>query len=382
VDGIAIGATIAFADAQERQVMDGERIILFVDLRSKAGTTTLESKSGSFRRFVNPVATEEVRSLCQEVDQIFRNGTADLMDARMRATGLRLWALLINDEMQTTLRGIVTQVPVGLVCEHFESDELAWQVPVEWLNDLQIGVISLHKNVTFSRGLSGLVGRRPLETIADRPVVLFSWAASHDSTKTRLDLLSERAFAETTLKLHRADSVVIHRQCASATCKSLQTLLYRQHRKHEPVEAWVHCGHGQFVPHTGKSRLLLHDDLDGTEDEVPLTGEQMEQAGLFKDAMRLVFFNVCHSARAGGLLRSALSAGVPAALGHTRAVDDQAAIEFSKNFWLELQRGTIASATAFARRSIERILVDWGLPVLYLADPNMTLFTGRRQIPA
>lgn len=141
-------------------------------------------------------------------------------------------------------------------------------------------------------------------------------------------------------------------------------------------------GHGSFIDDVARLRL---DRAGGGEEPV----DERRWSGMFANqpSVKLVFLNACESAAVStlqavhGLAPRLIEIGVPAVVAMQYEVQDEAAIEFSKQFYCSLfkgvDRGRVDVAMSHARSKLVgdyRDQREIGAPVLYLRAPAGLLF--------
>jgi len=141
-------------------------------------------------------------------------------------------------------------------------------------------------------------------------------------------------------------------------------------------------GHGAFDAKLGEGVIALVEEGTGSANFLSAT-----QLGRLFDAhssLRLAIINACEGARSSendvfsSVGATLVRRGIPAVVSMQYAITDQAAIEFSREFYDSLARGLpVDTAVQAARRGISMALedsVEWGTPVLYLRAQDGSLF--------
>ncbi len=102
--------------------------------------------------------------------------------------------------------------------------------------------------------------------------------------------------------------------------------------------------------------------------------------------LRLAFLNSCEGARGseGDAFSSTAATlvrrGVPAVVAMQYEITDEAAIEFSRDFYEAISDGLpVDAAVAEARTAVStKSALEWGTPVLYMRSPDGGIFDMRR----
>jgi hypothetical protein len=139
-------------------------------------------------------------------------------------------------------------------------------------------------------------------------------------------------------------------------------------------------GHGSFHAGSGEGEVVLEDGngraayVDG-----PALADQLRDC----TSLRLIFLNVCHTARAAapapfaGVATALLQAGIPAVIAMQFPITDEAALAFSEAVYHRLAAGdSMDAAVAEGRLAILRRMPDsleWGTPVLFLRAADSRL---------
>jgi len=140
-------------------------------------------------------------------------------------------------------------------------------------------------------------------------------------------------------------------------------------------------GHGGFDPSTGQE--VLYFERDGRPD--PVSGDTL--AAQLRDikTLRLVYLNACGSAPGEGsrdpaekIAATLVAAGVPVVVAMRVPISDEAAVAFSRAFYLRLAQGdTVDAAVAegrLAMHSADPGSAAWGAPTLFTRVADGRLF--------
>jgi DnaJ-class molecular chaperone len=159
---------------------------------------------------------------------------------------------------------------------------------------------------------------------------------------------------------------------------NLEALQRRLRRKDYHIFHFI--GHGSFDPHT-QDGVLLFENEQGRG--VPMSGQYV--GALLRDhkPLRLVILNSCEGARTSpvdpfaGIAQGLIQQGLPAVIGMQFEITDQAAIDFSQEFYSALVDGyPVDAALAEARKAIfaRGNDTEWGTPVLFTRAPDGYIF--------
>jgi CHAT domain-containing protein len=148
-----------------------------------------------------------------------------------------------------------------------------------------------------------------------------------------------------------------------------------------PWHIFHFIGHGAFDRHADEGVICLEDE-NGHIDRMSAT--QLGRALSDHRTMRLVVLNSCEGARGGqqDIFSSTASVlvrrGIPAVLAMQYEITDQAAIEFSTNFYEALACGLpVDAAASAARKAISFAIntsLEWAIPVLFMRSNDGMLF--------
>jgi CHAT domain-containing protein len=140
-------------------------------------------------------------------------------------------------------------------------------------------------------------------------------------------------------------------------------------------------GHGGFDPRSQEGVLALADDQGRSH---LLSGTDLGRLLGQRSSLRLVVLNACQGAMGNKTdLFSSTAAtlarkGLPAVLAMQYEITDQAAIEFTRGFYVALASGIpVDEAVTQARTSISlgaTRTLEWATPVLYMRAPDGVLF--------
>lgn len=155
---------------------------------------------------------------------------------------------------------------------------------------------------------------------------------------------------------------------------------------------WHFAGHGEFVgdlgekPGTveGRGRLVLVGEEGAAE---PIDAERLAP-NLRQRGVRLVVLSACEGASRDatnpwtGVAPALIRAGIPVVVAMQFSIGDEAAIEFAEGFYAALARGApVDAAVQDGRLAIQTLAGvedrDWGVPVLYLRDPDRAVVFPR-----
>lgn len=191
-------------------------------------------------------------------------------------------------------------------------------------------------------------------TSSSRVPILFLGADTDEVGHLRIDRES-KAVEEAILRRRRSPRFELHKHFA-VQVGDLQELLNR----HQP--RIVHfSGHGEVD-------VLHFDRVDAKSPETVRGRGLANWLTLFRESIRCVFLNACDTDK----MAERLSKAVGCAIGMSRAVDDESAIELAMGFYTALAHGrTVGEAFDQARRRLDlQCLAGSDIPRLYCRDPE------------
>jgi WD40 repeat protein len=140
-------------------------------------------------------------------------------------------------------------------------------------------------------------------------------------------------------------------------------------------------GHATYNEQQKEGSLSLVND-DG--DTFYLSASRLGNILADHSSLRFVFLNACEGAKSGthdiysGIAQTLMQQGIPAILGMSYEISDNASIELARTFYRELSYGMpVDAAVNEARKAVDMAMtksLQWGTPVLYMRSPDGVLF--------
>ena len=275
-----------------------------------------------------------------------------------------------------TSRALATQSGKGLrVRLRIDSPAVA-MLPWELLFDDEEGdFVSLStatpivRHLELGRGIAPLAVQPPLRILAmvSGPGDLPTLSVSHERERMEQALAPLVAKGEATLTWLEGDG---------------SAALQRAMRPEAgPWHVFHFIGHGGFDQASGEGLLLL-TGADGAS--VPLPATQLGRLLADHGSLRLAVLNACDGARGAEASRFSSTAavlmrrGLPAVVAMQHPVSDDAAIEFSREFYGGLAGGLpVDGAVAEGRKAMSLLAggaFEWGTPVLHMRSADGRLF--------
>ena len=275
-----------------------------------------------------------------------------------------------------TSRALALQSGKGLrVRLRIDSPAMA-ALPWELLFDEEEGDFVSLSNATpvvryleLGRGIAPISAQPPLRILAmvSGPSDLPALSVSHERERMEQALAPLVAREEATLTWLEGDG---------------SAALQRAMRPEAgPWHVFHFIGHGSFDDATGEGNLLLTGE-DGTS--VPLPATQLGRLLADHGSLRLAVLNACDGAKGDESSRFSSTAailmrrGLPAVVAMQHPISDDAAIEFSREFYGGLAGGLpVDGAVAEGRKAMSILggaAFEWGTPVLHMRSADGRLF--------
>lgn len=164
-----------------------------------------------------------------------------------------------------------------------------------------------------------------------------------------------------------------------ARLRVLQTKLRQVARADEGYHIFHFVGHGLFDERGREGRLIL-EDKDGLGHAV--TGRQLGTYLAGHHTLRLAMLNACEGAKASGseplgaVARVLVRQGIPAVVAMRAEISDEAAVEFTREFYAALAEGwSVDVALTEGRKAVYALSeVEWATPALYLGVADGRVF--------
>jgi len=253
---------------------------------------------------------------------------------------------------------------------HVRPPELS-ALPWEFIYDPSRDYLGLSSTTLLVRYLEA---PQPIDRLAVTPPLRILGIVASPRGLPQLDVGREKRRVEEATRGLRAEGMVELSWLEGQTWRDLQRALRRG-----PWHILHFVGHGGFDPETEEGAIALSDE-EGRKDLLRATA----LARLLDDhfPLRLAFLNSCEGAR--GSDRDAFSStaatlvrrGVPAVVAMQYEITDEAAIEFSRDFYEAVADGLpVDAAMAEARAAVSiRSALEWGTPVLYMRSSDGRIF--------
>jgi len=215
---------------------------------------------------------------------------------------------------------------------------------------------------------------QPIERLAVTPPLRILGMVASPQGLPQLDVGREKRRVEEAIKELRAEGLAELTWLGGQTWRDLQRAMRRG-----PWHAFHFVGHGSFDPETEEGALALTQEA-GHKDLLRATA----LARLLDDhfSLRLAFLNSCEGARSGesdafsSTAATLVRCGIPAVVAMQYEITDEAAIEFSRDFYEAMADGLpVDAAVAEARTAVSiRSALEWGTPVLYMHSSDGRIF--------
>ena len=252
-----------------------------------------------------------------------------------------------------------------------QASELA-ALPWEFLYDAERDRYpSLSSNTPLVRYLDL---PQPVEPLSVSPPLKVLGMVTSPSGLAPLDVEHEKRLVEEAVRGLREQGLLELTWLEGQTWRHLQRTM-----RHGPWHVFHFVGHGGFDPATEEGALALSDDA-GHMRLLRASG----LAELLDDhyPLRLVFLNSCEGARGSesdafsSTAATLVRRGVPAVVAMQYEITDQAAIEFSRDFYEALADSLpVDAAVTEARAAVSMdSALEWGTPVLYMHSPDGRVF--------
>jgi hypothetical protein len=253
---------------------------------------------------------------------------------------------------------------------HVRPPELS-ALPWEFIYDPSRDYLGLSSTTLLVRYLDA---PQPTERLAVTPPLRILGMVASPRGLPQLDVGREKRRVEEATQGLRAEGMVELNWLEGQTWRDLQRAMRRG-----PWHVFHFVGHGGFDPETEEGAIALTQEA-GRKHLLRATA----LARLLDDhfPLRLTFLNSCEGAR--GSDRDAFSStaatlvrrGMPAVVAMQYEITDEAAIEFSRDFYEAVADGLpVDAAVAEARAAVSiRSALEWGTPVLFMRSSDGRVF--------
>jgi len=252
-----------------------------------------------------------------------------------------------------------------------QPSELAG-VPWEFLYDSRQGdFLCLSSKTPIIRHLEV---SQALEQLCVRPPLNILGMVASPLDLDVLDVEHEKRLVEEATKDLQANGLVNLTWLEGQTWRDLQQAMRRG-----SWHIFHFIGHGDFDPSSDEGRIALSDEAGSKR---LLKATHLARLLDAHDDLRLVLLNSCEGARGSegdpfsSTAATLVRRGVPAVVAMQYEISDEAAIEFSRNFYGAVADGLpVDAAVANARTAVSMDSpLEWGTPVLYMRSPDGRIF--------
>src|SRR5215217_709881 len=252
-----------------------------------------------------------------------------------------------------------------------QPSELAG-VPWEFLYDSRQGdFLCLSSKTPIIRHLEVSQG---VEQLCVRPPLNILGMVASPLDLDLLDVEHEKRLVEEATRDLQADGVVKLTWLEGQTWRDLQQAMRRG-----SWHIFHFIGHGDFDPSSDEGRIALSNEAGSKR---LLKATHLARLLHAHDDLRLVLLNSCEGARGSegdpfsSTAATLVRRGVPAVVAMQYEISDEAAIEFSRNFYGAVADGLpVDAAVADARTAVSMDSpLEWGTPVLYMRSPDGRIF--------
>jgi hypothetical protein len=252
-----------------------------------------------------------------------------------------------------------------------QPSELAG-VPWEFLYDSRQGdFLCLSSKTPIIRHLEV---SQALEQLCVRPPLNILGMVASPLDLDGLDVEHEKRLVEEATKDLQANGLVNLTWLEGQTWRDLQQAMRRG-----SWHIFHFIGHGDFDPSSDEGRIALSDEAGRKR---LLKATHLARLLDAHDDLRLVLLNSCEGARGSegdpfsSTAATLVRRGVPAVVAMQYEISDEAAIEFSRNFYGAVADGLpVDAAVADARTAVSMDSpLEWGTPVLYMRSPDGRIF--------
>jgi CHAT domain-containing protein len=217
---------------------------------------------------------------------------------------------------------------------------------------------------------------QPIQPLTVQPPLLVAAMVASPSDQAQLDVEHEKQRLRDALGPLEQRGLLKLRWVEGQTPHDLQKKLLERN-----WHVFHFIGHGGFDPRSQEGVLALANDQGKTH---LLSATDLGRLLAQRSSLRLVVLNACQGAMGNKTdLFSSTAAtlarkGLPAVLAMQYEITDQAAIEFTRGFYVALAAGIpVDEAVTQARTSINLGVartLEWATPVLFMRAPDGVLF--------
>ena len=327
--------------------------------------------------FALPFSDQDIEILMLRVGRARKNRALGRGSADMQAAlnfGAKLFDTVFAGEVLALWRSSLHSIPFGqgLRVRVFLTDTPdLLDLPWEFLYDKQLNRFVAMSNKTPLVRYPALP--TPVRPFALQLPLRILAMISNPIDAVTLDAELEWRNLQTALRVLQARGLVILERLDTPTYSALQRKLRNEYHVFHFV------GHGGLSERTNEGVLVFTDEQGRAQDVGAL-----KLAHLFGDcdSLRLVLLNACEGARStrqdpfASVAASLVQHEIPAVVAMQFEISDQAALQFSNEFYTTLAEGNaVDTAMSEARKAIWGVNdLEWGTPVLYMRAPDGVIF--------
>jgi len=308
------------------------------------------------------------RGISTPEEQVAQDFGKDLFKALLADQVRTLYAMSLR-EAERAGKGLRLRL-------HIQPPNLA-RLPWEFLYDaVHDEYLCLYPNTPLVRYLDL---PDPIEQLQVSPPLRILGMVASPSGWDTLDVEHEKGLVEEAIKELQARELVELTWLEGQSWRDLQRYMRRG-----PWHVFHFVGHGGFDTKMDEGAVILSDDAGR---DYLLRAKHLGRLLDGHRSLRLVFLNSCEGAR--GSERDAFSStattlvrkGIPAVLAMQYEITDEAAIEFSRDFYEAVADGMpVDAAVTEARRAVSfSSMLEWGTPVLYMRSRDGRIFDIEEQ---
>lgn len=303
----------------------------------------------------------------------------------VRELGIDLFDALIASEIRSLYdvsRHIARQQDMGLRIRLRIHDALMSTLPWEFMHDARSQrSMCLSNNTPFVRYLEL---PRTIPSLKIQLPLHIRGMIANSKEQEQLNVAREKRLMHEALQPLETAGLVELSWIEGQSWEALQQAFL-----HDIWHVFHFIGHATYNEQQKAGLISLVND-DG--DTFYLPASKLGNILADHSSLRFVFLNACEGARSGthniysGIAQTLMQQGIPAILGMSYEISDNASIELARTFYRELSGGMpVDAAVNEARKAVDMAMtksLQWGTPVLYMRSPDGVLFdVDRKEIP-
>ncbi len=295
----------------------------------------------------------------------------------VRELGIYLFDALIASEIRSLYdvsRQIAKQQKKGLRIRLRIQDTLMSTLPWEFLHDARSQrSICLSNNTPFVRYLEL---PQTIPSLNIQPPLHILGMIANSKEQAQLHVAREKRLMHEALQPLETAGLVKLTWIEGQNWQALQQAFL-----HGTWHVFHFIGHASYNEQQTEGLLSLVND-DG--DTFYLPASRLGNILADHSTLRFVFLNACEGAKSGthdiysGIAQTLMQQGIPAILGMSYEISDNASIELARTFYRALSYGIpVDAAVNEARKAVDIAMtktLQWGTPVLYMRSPDGVLF--------